>query len=177
MTCEIVSPLTSIIWRTSLGVASVWTKHAQTRIFQQQIKQEKVEEEEEKRKKHDDGWWLLWLTFLASKPLNGLNKAAVKIRSPSQTRHFWPYVWSHRSISSTRTHPLILLPLLSHLKNTHTKFTTKRDFLDYKDKNKLLHCGWVCDTYKSNSTVKCVERDKRRGEGDEKGRRKGRDVE
>jgi hypothetical protein len=44
------------------------------------------------------------LTVLATKPLNGMNKAVMKLGSPSQTRHLWSYILPHGPTPPTTTH-------------------------------------------------------------------------
>lgn len=61
----------------------------------EQRKPKEIEREEEEDEQ---------LTFMATKPLNGMNKTVMKLRSPSQTRHFRPYILPHSPISSTTGH-------------------------------------------------------------------------
>lgn len=47
---------------------------------------------------------LFWLTMMTTKGVNGMNKATVQLRSPSQTRDLRSYILPHCSFSSTTTH-------------------------------------------------------------------------
>lgn len=110
LTCEMVSPFTSISWRTSLGVASInpTTKRLvsfkiirsnrpnQTKkLKKREREQQKRTKQNEKRKKR--------LTVLTTKPVDGMNKTVMKLRSPSQTRNLWSYVLSHCTTTPSTT--------------------------------------------------------------------------
>ena len=69
LTCEIVSPLTSINWRTSFGVAS-------------EINPKKWSEIHHSENGSINPKTTTVLTMVASKAINSMNKATVQLRSP-----------------------------------------------------------------------------------------------